>query len=716
MKNMYDWVPWFGELAKRVAEMDGPDLMHRAGQVRWKADGSPPPLMGLGDEQMDPFSFFYTLATYCSGREDSRREVCQSVNEAFEFETLMAIDSDEAFIFPRGVPQNTLFHEEGTGDPLSLWRLFRSAVNGTETVDSKDFRRVLEIRNVGPRKLTQTLLLINAREFIPFDKGTCRLLVNPAAKLEDWDTYLAAIGEFRDTFPGCEFYEINLFAYLLQSRRISVGRDFYQVSTNVYADNEDKWQDFVRANAIWTGGPGNRISWERHAQGQQPSSGYPLQAPESGDLIIVRYANYGRGIGIVYKNDYRNELSEQSQLHILWLNKSAADPGANWSVQPGFGRARAIADTFASCDAYRSTFDLVKRLSQEAGRKEVEVADPSRATGNTDPASLSVGPLNRILYGPPGTGKTWSTVGHALAIIDGSEDVRNHDADRFRELRFDPKSGSGNIAIITFHQNFAYEDFVEGIRPVLDGAELRYERHDGLFKRLAAHAAEHREERFVLIIDEINRGNIAKTFGELITLIEDSRRIGRAEETWVSLPYSKEDFGVPDNLYLVGTMNTADRSIQLLDAALRRRFTFFEMMPNPDHDDVPTDVGGVDCRRLLKVVNERIAALLDREHQIGHTYFLDVVNMDELSRRFRHQVFPLLQEYFFDDWSKIRAVLGNSPFVEERSLERLFQVPDLVEEDRRVYERLPDEDQRWRSPAAYQAIYEGRSESPSDTA
>ncbi len=705
---MYDWVPWFGELADRVTEMDGADLVRRASRVRWKADGSPSPLMGLRDEQIDPFSFFYTLATYCSGRE-RRGEVCQSVNEAFELETLMAVDSDEAFIFPRGVPQNTLFHEEGTGDPPALWRLFRSAVNGTDAVDPEDFRRVLEIRNVGPRKLTQTLLLINAREFIPFDKGTCRLLANPATKLEDWRTYLAATNEFRSTFPGCEFYEINLFAYLLESRGISVGRNFYQVSTNVYADNNDKWHDFVDANAVWTGGPGNSIGWEQYAQGHQPDPGYPLRDPERGDLIVVRHARRGRGIGIVYKNDYLNELSEQSQVHVLWLNKSDADLDVAWQVQPGFSKSTKIAEAFRACEVYRPTFDLVERLGHE-------VVDPTPLSLEPDPVSLYVGPLNRILYGPPGTGKTWSTVGHALAIIDGSGDLGNHDAPRFRKLRFDPKSASGNIAMVTFHQNFAYEDFVEGIRPVLDGAELRYERHDGVFKLLAAHAAEHREERFVLIIDEINRGNIAKTFGELITLIEDSRRIGRPEETWVTLPYSKKDFAVPDNLYLLGTMNTADRSIQLLDAALRRRFTFFEMMPNPDHDDVPTDVGGVNCRRLLKVMNERIAVLLDREHQIGHTYFLNVPDVYELSQRFRHQVFPLLQEYFFDDWSKIRAVLGNSPFVEERSPDVLFQVPDLVEEDRRVYERLPDGDQRWRSPVAYRAIYESNSVSPSDTA
>ena len=714
MENMYDWVPWFGELAKRVAEMNGSDLVRCASRVRWKPDGSSSPLTALGDEHIDPFSFFYTLATYCSGRE-RREEVCQSVNEAFGLEEPMAVDSDEAFIFPRGVPLNTLFHEEGTGDPPSLWRLFRSAVEGTKAVDPEDFRRVLEIRNVGTSKLTQTLFLINAGEFIPWDKVTRKLLANPAAKLEDWHSYLTAIGELRDTFPGCELYEINLFAYLFGLGEISGGGDVYQVSTNVYADNEDKWQAFVRANAVWTGGPGNSISWNQHAQGEQPSRGYPLQAPEHGDLIVVRYAGYGRGIGIVYKNDYSNELTEQSQLHVLWLNKSDADLGANWSRQAGFGRARAIADTFAACEAYRPTFEQLRRLGY--GANEAGGADTLTHRGEARPGvATPAGPLNRILYGPPGTGKTWNTVDHALAIVDGSEEVYTHDVARFRELRFDPQNASGNIAMVTFHQNFAYEDFVEGIRPVLDSAELRYEFHEGLFKQLAAYAAEHREERFVLIIDEINRGNIAKIFGELITLIEDSRRVGRAEETLVTLPYSKEEFGVPENLYLVGTMNTADRSIQMLDAALRRRFTFFEMMPNPEHHDVPTDVDGVDCRRLLKVINERIVVLLDREHQIGHTYLLNVGDMDELSKRFRHQVFPLLQEYFFDDWSKIRAVLGKSPFVDERSPDSRFQVPDLVEEDRKVYERLPDEDQQWRSPAAYQAIYEGGSESPSGTA
>ena len=137
------------------------------------------------------------------------------------------------------------------------------------------------------------------------------------------------------------------------------------------------------------------------------------------------------------------------------------------------------------------------------------------------------------------------------------------------------------------------------------------------------------------------------------------------------MPYSNKLFGVPDNLYIIGTMNTADRSIQLLDTALRRRFAFVEMMPEPEHKDISTDVEGVDCQKMLKAMNKRIAALLDREHQIGHTYLMDVDTIEDLSNVFQNKIFPLLQEYFFDDWSKIRAVLGGNEFVSERDAPRL---------------------------------------------
>ncbi|OEY41625.1 AAA family ATPase [Campylobacter jejuni] len=212
---------------------------------------------------------------------------------------------------------------------------------------------------------------------------------------------------------------------------------------------------------------------------------------------------------------------------------------------------------------------------------------------------------------------------------------------------------------------------------------------------------------YIIIIDEINRGNVSKIFGELITLIEASKRIGEKEELKVTLPYSGKEFGVPKNVYIIGTMNTADRSITSLDTALRRRFEFIEMMP--DVSKLSMDCEGINLQELLKAINTRIEYLLDREKTIGHAFFVSVENLEDLKKVFQNKIIPLLQEYFYNDYALINAVLNHNGMIKEdkkddKYLQKIKNL-DSVNSERSIYNIASFDDKIWDKIEIYQAIY-----------
>ncbi len=315
-------------------------------------------------------------------------------------------------------------------------------------------------------------------------------------------------------------------------------------------------------------------------------------------------------------------------------------------------------------------------------------------------------------------------------IVDSQLEQVEDLVELYAELKRGPKSAEAiqRFAVVTFHQSYGYEEFIEGIRARSDeSGNISYPIEPGIFIRLCQRANADPGHRYAIFIDEINRGNISKIFGELISLIEVDKRAGMSNAMSLQLSYSGDHFSVPANVDIIGAMNTADRSLALMDTALRRRFDFVEMMPDLSLLS-GAKVKGIELESLLEKLNSRIEALYDREHTLGHAFFMSVKNaldagdeeaaFKQLKIAFQKKIIPLLQEYFFDDWNKIRLVLADNQkqddslqFVIEKTddLDTLFgNNHGLRRHDQQstAYE-LKDFDQEiWNIPQAYRSIYQ----------
>ena len=317
----------------------------------------------------------------------------------------------------------------------------------------------------------------------------------------------------------------------------------------------------------------------------------------------------------------------------------------------------------------------LSRSSADEAPKEERTPDAAQSTA-----------LNVILYGPPGTGKTWETTGRCVLICDGANAPAHSDQAAVR-ARYEQLVEEGRVEFVTFHQSYGYEEFVEGLRPRTgEDAGFSLQATDGVLKRIAARARDSGVPH-VLVIDEINRANVSKVMGELVTLLEEDKRAGADNQVGVTLPHSRERFTLPANLHLLGTMNTADRSIALLDTALRRRFQFEELAPKPELLAEASERTGIDLAGALRAMNERLEWLLDRDHLIGHAWLMNASTKAAVDDAMRRKIIPLLAEYFYDDWAKVRAVLGGgSEFVHAQ----LLSPPPGLEQD-----GLDEERYRW---------------------
>ena len=266
-----------------------------------------------------------------------------------------------------------------------------------------------------------------------------------------------------------------------------------------------------------------------------------------------------------------------------------------------------------------------------------------------------------ILYGPPGTGKTyWAERAVRNIASLWNLRVKFDDLSEEQRGRVMGQRPDAFVRTCTFHPGYGYEDFIEGFRPTTAGGNLGFAIREGIFKTLCEAASEDPGGRYYLIIDEINRGDIPRIFGELLTLMDKPKR-GSA----VLLPLSGDPFAVPENVFVAGTMNTADRSIALLDTAQRRRFGFIELMPDPGTLG-DTVIEGIALRPWLTAVNRQVTAHVGRDGrnlQIGHSYFMSagrpIQEFRHLARILQEDVLPLLEEYCYEDWEALERILGS---------------------------------------------------------
>jgi len=634
----YDWVPFFGDVCKKISEL-AEDLSNRESQLLTIARNTFQPEHAiLQKTTIDPFSYIYALAQ--RNTKNQRTDTFTKAKNAFSLKEEIPTD----YVFPTPTPNTlSLFYSKGnyinkegvSVGNTCLWNLFKQVYSGS-SIDEMDFQNVLSLKNVGFTKLSQAMFLINPKLYIPFDTQMNSLPVPELSDLKQVVSgieqkgigfYLQAIEKLKSAFPGCELYEINLLNVLINladEDQLRVSNKYCQVSS--WAEGQqadtDYFTDFVKQNGVWTGG----------ATSESGKTEYTLLDFKKGDIVLVRKGtkNLG-GIGIIIENGYEpNGWTEDSMIKIVWLVKRTGWTDDALGQRVGF--ARATEKTInAFRENYPEAFSFITSLQQIQKTMKNHSAEKYK---------------NLILQGPPGTGKTRLAKQIAEWLTSAEEKQYSLiEAIDKRIFQKEPEiEGNEQVKLIQFHPSYTYEDFVRGIKVNVEGDKIRYDVENRILASFAEEAAkyENQHKAFVLIIDEINRANLTSVLGELIYALEYR---GKSVNSLYKLNEGSNEIMLPHNLYVIGTMNTADRSVSHIDYAIRRRFTFIPVL---SYDSAVTHNKAKALFSAVKIIFDQYTSPeFDQQSiQIGHSYFL--VDDNEIQMKLKYEIKPLLLEYVND--------------------------------------------------------------------
>ena len=830
----FAWTEFYFEFASLVLdfENDREKLIEKIKQVYTNAKIKLPTLeKGNNIVDIDPFTIF---GLFNKGITiENRIAILTQIKDLFDVSAEVPSDFD-------GIPvlnnmSATFYHfigDRGTNDIDNLWKLFRCAINYADKQETQEdfvnaFNLVVEQKGVS-WNITMGLYWIRPFTFINLDARNRKLLENNQSRFKpDLDVvkllkhmltaqaYLLLMNKVKDimteyeTFPDLSF-------------------DAWETSTKdsdaFYGENNDYWPSLAEYDPRLS-----KEDWKKYLlEVEIPQHPSPMKMLKGiielgGEASCKQLSQKYGGHPTVYVG-CTTSLGRRIK---KYFNLPPCMDGEQERFFPIPFYGKEVDDEDGHSYIYKirpKLLEALKELDLSKFTPYYEEGDEAMEIATTNVAK------NTILYGPPGTGKTYNTVVYAVAIIENKtvEAIKDEPYSTVFE-RYNKYKADGLIEFTTFHQSYSYEEFIEGIKPIMDNtddeqADIQYQVTSGLFKSFCDKAGspilkqaktdiglnasptiwkvslegtgenptrtecmanghirvgydsygkditsetnfveggknvvnafiskmkigdivlscyssttidaigvvtgdyewheeyehykrlrkvnwvvkgikhditginggstltlasvyklnialadimeiiakeasttkvEDKKKNYVFVIDEINRGNISKIFGELITLIESSKRIGQPEGMKAKLPYSQQLFGVPDNVYIIGTMNTADRSIATIDTALRRRFRFKEMLPDAEvlKGIVVEDIS---IAEMLVRMNKRISVLYDREHTIGHAYFIPLKEnstVEQLAEIFENAIVPLLQEYFYEDYEKIRLVLSDN--------------------------------------------------------